>query len=243
MGLAHVGSRSLVARCSADSHPWLGGALPAACRSRRCAACSGGSESESCMALGPLTDRRMPSVPARLRLGSRSVGPLCGLFVARAWLCLQRPAWFRPAPRRCTSTAGKHGCPFRLRPKVIERWSPRGTRGPSATRHALLQNSGWSRWSSRGSACCPRPSATMPGPTISPRQGFSLPRHFQCTSTVGAHTCRCRSPPKVTPPRACASQPAALVATQRQLGRANRGSALRSGGFCWFAQSSGCGRS
>jgi hypothetical protein len=47
----------------------------------------------------------------------------------------------------------------------------------------------------------------------------------------------------VTPPRACASQPAALVATQRQLGRANRGSALRSGGFCWFAQSSGCGRS
>lgn len=142
MGLAHVGSRSLVARCSADSHPWLGGALPAACRSRRCAACSGGSESESCMALGPLTDRRMPSVPARLRLGSRSVGPLCGLFVARAWLCLQRPAWFRPAPRRCTSTAGKHGCPFRLRPKVIERWSPRGTRRPSATRHAIVAELG-----------------------------------------------------------------------------------------------------
>ena len=58
MGLAHVGSRSLVARCSADSHPWLGGARPAACRSRRCAACSGGSESESCTALGLLTDRR-----------------------------------------------------------------------------------------------------------------------------------------------------------------------------------------
>ena len=143
MGLAHVGSRSLVARCSADSHPWLGGALSAACRPRRCAACSGGSESESCMALGPLTDPhaiRACAAPSWQPQRRATLWAVCGTSLAvSAEACL-----VPTRPEKVHLDRWQARLPIPIAPEgdraMISPWHTRAER--DATRHCCRTRAG-----------------------------------------------------------------------------------------------------